>query len=281
VRFERGALTLLRACALAGVSRSSFYYRARPRAEHSDRQRVVPRLHQLAERFPRYGWRRMQAQLRAEGMRLNHKPLRRLLREQGLSVRRRTRGCTVRTPEHRVYPNLYHRQPARAPNRIWVADLTQFWAGRQTAYLALVMDVYARRLIGWALSGSPDVQLSRRALDMALRRRRPKAGCLHHSDQGTTYTAPEYIRKLQRHGLVISMSRRAQPLDNAFMESLVATLKAEEIERRPYGSLEEARRALTRYLNHLYNRQRLHSALGYRTPCAFERQSNPEPTPAP
>jgi putative transposase len=266
---------------LAGISRSSFYYRARPRAERSGQDRIVRRLHQLAERFPRYGWRRMQAQLRAEEIGVNHKPLRRWLREQGLSVRRRTRGCTVRTPEHRVYPNLYRRQPARAPNRIWVADLTQFWAGRQTAYLALVMDVYARRLIGWALSGSPDVHVSRTALDMALRRRHPPPGCLHHSDQGTTYTAPEYIRQLQRHGFVISMSRRAQPRDNAFMESLIATIKAEEIERRAYGSLEEARRSLARYLDRLYNRQRLHSALGYVTPCAFERQSNPEPTPAP
>lgn len=272
-------MTRGRACELAGIARSTLYYHPRPRQERADQERIVRRVHQLAERFPRYGWRRMQAQLRAEGMSINHKPLRRLLHEQGLCVRRRRRGCTVRTPEHRVYPNLYRRQLPVAPNRIWVADLTQFWAGRQSAYLALVMDIYARRVVGWALSGSPDVPLSRAALDMALRRRRPPAGCLHHSDQGTTYTAPEYLRQLERHGFVISMSRRAQPLDNAVMESLIATIKAEEIERRAYGSLEEARRSLARYLDRLYNRQRLHSALGYVTPCAFERQSNPEPTP--
>jgi len=246
-----------------------------------DRERLTARVHALAERFPRYGWRRMQAQLRAEGMSINHKPLRRLLREQGLSVRRRRRGCTLRTPEHRVYPNLYRRQMPAASNRVWVADLTQFWAGGQAAYLAVVMDVYPRRLIGWAVSRSPDVRLSRQALEMALRRRRPAHGCLHHSDQGSTYTAPEYLQKLERHGFVISMSRRAQPLDNAFMESLMATIKGEEIDRRCYGSLEEARRSLSRYLDRLYNRQRLHSALGYQTPCAFEHQPKPKPNPNP
>jgi putative transposase len=216
----------------------------------------------------------MQAQLRAEGIFWNHKALRHLLGEQGLRVRLVTRGCTRRTPEHRVFPNIYQRQGATHPNQIWAADLTQFWAGRQKVFLAVIMDLYSRRLIGWALSGSPDVRLSRAALDRALAHRRPPQGCLHHSDQGSTYTAPEYVRQLQTHGFVISMSRKAQPRDNAGMESLIATIKKEEIDRRDYRSLEEARRGLERYLDQLYNRERLHSALGYRTPEAFEQQQN-------
>ncbi len=267
-------MTRQRACQLAGLSRSTFYYRAGSQPLRPERDRVIRRLHQLAERFPRYGWRRMQAQLRAEGLRWNHKALRRLLREQGLRVRHVTRGCTKRTPEHRVFPNCYQRQPATRSNQIWVADLTQFWAGRQKVFLAVIMDTYARRLIGWALSSSPDVRLSLAALDMALRLRRPPPGCLHHSDQGSTYTAPEYVRHLQAHGFVISMSRKAQPRDNAFMESLIATIKNEAIDRSNYPGIEEARQALHRYLERIYNRQRLHSALGYQTPEAFEQQQN-------
>lgn len=239
------------------------------------------RLHALAERFPRYGWRRMQAQLRHEKIVLNHKTLRRILREEGLRVRHSPRGCTVRTPEHRVYPHLYHRQNADRPNQIWVADLTQFWAGHQKAYLALVMDVYARRLIGWALSSSPDVHLSLKALRMALHRRVPPPGCLHHSDQGSTYTAPDYVHLLNFHGFVISMSRKGQPRDNAAMESLIATLKKEEIDRSAYADLPEAQRRLKHFIESLYNRKRLHSALGYLPPCTFEKQQIQTIKPAP
>jgi len=262
------------------MPRSSFYYRAHRRDRTADDQRLIGRMEQLAETFSRYGYRRMTAQLRLDGERINGKRVRRLMHEAGLCCRQRRsrRGTTVRDESDPVYPNRYRDRVATAPNQIWVSDLTYVKVRRRWTYLAVVLDLFSRRVIGWALGTSPDGALTLQALSRALAARRPPAGCLHHSDRGGTYTAPAYVALLQRHGVDISLSRKACPTDNPAMESFFATLKKEEIEAADYATFDQAQRRIGRFLEKIYNPIRLHSALGYRSPMMFEKEQTQPPT---
>lgn len=268
------------------MPRSTYYYQRHPRDRTDDDQRLIQRMEQLAQTFSRYGYRRMTAQLRLEGEQVNSKRVRRLMRQAGLRCRQRryARGTTVRDLSQPVYPNLYPHRTATAPNQIWVTDLTYVRVQHRWAYLAVVLDVFSRRVVGWAFGPSPDGALVLQALSRALRARQPDAGCLHHSDRGGTYTAPGYIALLQHHGFDISMSRKACPTDNPVMESFFATLKKEEIFGAEYPTLDVARQHISRFIEKIYNPIRLHSALNYRSPMMFEMQQtqtlNPyTPTP--
>ncbi|MFH1010827.1 MAG: IS3 family transposase, partial [bacterium] len=226
--------------------------------------------------FTRYGYRRMTAQLRLEGERINSKRVRRLMRQAGLCCRqhRSARGTTVRDMSQPIYANLYPSRAAIAPNQIWVTDLTYVKVHHRWAYLAVVLDVFSRRVVGWALGTSPDGALTLQALIRALRARPPEPGCLHHSDRGGTYSAPGYVALLKHHGFEISMSRKACPTDNPVMESFFATLKKEEISGAEYATLDEAQRRIGRFIDKIYNPIRLHSALNYRSPMMFETNQN-------
>lgn len=221
-----------------------------------------------------YGSPRIHAALRRQGVRCSRKRVARLMRAQGL--------CATRPHQHKphttdsqhtqpVAPNLLARNfTASAPNRKWVADITAIATRAGWLYLAGILDVYSRRAIGYAMGTMRDERLVEAALDMALAGRRPAAGLVHHSDRGSQYTSYGYRDLLECHGIVLSMSRKGEPYDNALMESFFGTLKAECVERHDFQTPAQARACIFEYLEVFYNRQRLHSSLGYRSPLAFE-----------
>ncbi len=225
-------------------------------------------------KYPRYGYRRMTVQLQAEGVQINGKRVLRIMREADLlcTQKRRAVGTTDSRHGLAVYPNLYRGQAPTVPNRVWVADITYVGlAGGGWTYLAAILDVCSRRVVGWELSHRLTGELTLAALDRALEARRPEPGCIHHSDRGVQYAAREYTERLAANGLRISMSRPGNPYDNAHAESFFKTLKVEEVYLKEYGSAEEARTEIGRFIENVYNTQRLHSALGYTSPSQFEQ----------
>lgn len=223
-----------------------------------------------------YGSPRIHATLRAVGLRCGRKRVARLMRAQGLCAGRPRRHKPHTTDSQHtspIAPNVLARDfTAEAPNRKWVADITGIPTRTGWLYLSGILDVYSRRAIGYAMDGSRDERLVETALDMALVARRPAAGQLiHHSDRGSQYSSTGYRGTLEEQGIRISMSGKGEPYDNALMESFFSTLKSECVERHDFRTRDEARTCIFEYLEVFYNRQRLHSSLGYRSPVAFEQ----------
>jgi putative transposase len=257
-----------------GLSPSSSYYRPVSRAKRPTDAEIRSRLESLAVKFPGYGYRRMTAQLHAEGVRINHKRVLRIMREAGLLCKRKRR--TVRTTdsahELAVYPNLYRGVAPTGPNRVWVADITYVGLADGTwTYLAAILDAWSRKVVGWELGERLTGDLTIGALDRALAGRQPRAGCIHHSDRGVQYAAGAYTERLTETGFCISMSRAGNPYDNAKAESFFKTLKVEEVYLNEYWSVRDVRRGIGRFIDEVYNTERLHSALGYASPEQFER----------
>ena len=255
------------------LPRSTYYYRPVGNASKlwNDAD-LRDRMEQLALRFPRYGYRRMTAQLRRDGLKVNHKRVLRVMRESDLLCRKR-RGFVSTTDSdhvHRIYPNLYRNRVPTAINRVWVADITYIRLATDFVYLAAVLDACSRKVVGWSLSRHIDADLACAALKMAIASRRPLPGCIHHSDRGVQYAAGPYTGLLKNHGLRISMSRKGNPYDNAQAESFFKTLKSEEVYLTEYRSMKEVKERLGEFIDQVYNRERLHSALGYVSPVEFE-----------
>jgi transposase InsO family protein len=227
----------------------------------------------IALRWPAYGYRRVHAELRRRGWSVNHKRILRLMRWDNLLCVRRRKFVLTTDSRHGlpVYPNLVQGLVLTNIDQLWVADITYIRLRLEFVYLAVLLDAFSRRCIGWALRRSLEAALALEALRMALGQRRPKAGLVHHSDRGVQYASYDYTAELQQHDIHISMSRTASPYDNAQAESFIKTLKYEEIYRTEYRNLEEARASIGEFLDKIYNRERLHSALGYRPPLEFER----------
>ncbi|MGH9776722.1 MAG: IS3 family transposase [Candidatus Acidiferrales bacterium] len=279
---RNGALTVRRMCRLGQVSRAGFY-RARRRLPVRDGDMPVrDALQRVALEFPSYGWPRMTAELRRRGWAVNHKRVYRLMREDNLLCLRRRKFVVTTDAAHGlpVYANLARSVTLTGSNQLWVADITYIRLQSEFVYLAVILDAFSRRVIGWALERTLEDELTLAALRMAIARRQPAAGLLHHSDRGVQYAAHDYTDLLHAHAVVISMSRKGNPYDNAIAESFMKTLKYEEVYREEYRDLAEARASIARFLEQVYNERRLHSALGYRPPAEFELLQRPAVQPA-
>ncbi|HVX57258.1 MAG TPA: IS3 family transposase [Candidatus Saccharimonadales bacterium] len=271
-------------CLAAGVSRAS-YYRDLQEKEPDQEQLLVRAAIQevVLQHRRRYGYRRVTAELRRRGLCVNHKRTLRLMREDNLLALTR-RGYVLTTDsEHEleVFLNLAARMTPSGINQLWVADLTYIRLAREFVYLAVVLDRYSRRVVGWALDRTLEAALPLTALRRAIQQRAPLPGLVHHSDRGVQYCSREYVEVLQQHRMVASMSRPGNPYDNAFCESFMKTLKREEIHCNQYRDLADLSLHVEEFIEHYYNSQRLHSALGYRSPQEFEAACADAVTSAP
>jgi putative transposase len=268
-------LTIERMVELGRVSRCGFYRFGEntepgldpPMDLRDDIQRI-------ALEGPCYGRPRITAELRHQGWTVNPKLVYRLMREDNLLCIRKRKFVVTTDSNHtrRIYPNLAEGLILTAPDQLWRADITYIRLRDEFVFLAVILDAYSRRVIGWALDRTMEDELTLTALRMALSRRAVQAGLVHHSDRGSQYASNDYTDLLKTNGIDISMSRKGNPWDNAACESFMKTLKYEEVHRNEYRDLAEARASIAEFLEKVYNQKRLHSALGYLPPAEFEAQ---------
>jgi len=270
-----GARALKGLSAAVGVSRATFY-RQRDQVKGPERAELQLRqtIQEIALEMPTYGYRPMTAELRRRGCLANHKRVLRLMRADNLLCRPRRRFVATTDSGHSlpVYPNLARQLDITTTDQLWVADITYIRLPAEFVYLAVVLDAFSRRVIGWALDQHLLTELPLTALRMALRTRQVRAGLVHHSDRGVQYASTDYVSLLVKHQIRVSMSRVGNPYDNARAERFMRTLKHEEVFLSDYEDLTEARASIRRFIERVYNRKRLHSALGYLPPVEFERR---------
>jgi putative transposase len=260
-------------CALARVSRASYYRWVQPPEEDRKEEmelRGAIQQGSLDHRF--YGYRRIAALLRQQGWIVNTKRVRRLMNEDGLLAIRRRKFVATTDSDHgmRIYPNLAGSLELADLDQLWVSDLTYIRLGEEFVFLAVVLDAYSRRVIGWAVGESLTSQLALMALELAIEGRKPKPGLVHHSDRGSQYASHLYTGKLESIGALASMSRPGRPWENGKCESFMRTIKKEEVDARTYRNRDELERNIEEFIEKEYNKVRLHSALGYRSPQDFE-----------
>ena len=249
----QGSLAIERMCFLAGLSKAGFYRYLRAHDPWDEEMGVRSEIQRITlEHQGRYGYRRMTAELRRQGLLVNHKRVARIMRDE-------------------VYINLGNRMKLTGTNQLWVADITLVRLKRGFVFLAVVLDRFSRKVVGWNLDRTMTARLTLAALEKALKERRPQPGLVHHSDRGTQYMHAEYLRTLRKHGMIPSVGRPASPGDNASCESFFRTLKREEVDAKEFRDLEELRLNIAAFIDRYYNQERLHSALGYRPPAEFER----------
>ena len=227
-----------------------------------------------ALQMPAYGYRRITAALQRAGWEVNRKRVLRLMRADNLLCLRKRAFVRTTDSDHElpVYPNLARELKPSGLNQLWVADITYIRLALEFVYLAVILDAFSRRVIGWALGRTLEAKLALAALQMAIARGRVTLGLVHHSDRGVQYASKDYVELLTEHAILISMSRRGNPYDNAQAESFIKTLKYEEVYRNEYLDFADARRRIGKFIESVYNRKRLHSALGYLPPAEFEQQ---------
>ena len=263
-------------CYVAGVSRAG-YYRELTKKEPDEAEMAVRTAIQevVLAHHRRYGYRRVTMDLHRRGMMVNHKRVLRMMRADSLLAVRYRKYILTTDSQHAqaVYVNLAARMTVTGINQLWVADITYIRLRVEFVFLAVIIDRFSRKTIGWALDRTLQARVAVAALRHAVAQRQPPPGVVHHSDQGCQYACTEYVAELKTHQMVPSMSRPGNPYDNAFCESFMKTLKQEEIYCNQYRDFEELSAHLEEFIGNYYNRQRLHSALGYRTPEEFERDS--------
>lgn len=266
-------MTVLRMCDLGHVSRAGLC-RYDPKAETADDDLDLrDDIQKIALEFPYYGRPRITAELKRRGWEVNHKRAGRILREDNLLCLRKRKFVVTTDSNHsfRIYPNLAREMKLTGIGQLWRADITYIRLEKEFVNLAVVIDAYSRRVIGWALDRHLEDDLAIAALKMALSRRNPTEGLTHHSGRGVQYASNDYTGLLKDNGIRISMSRSGNPYDNAACESFMKTLKYEEVYRQEYRDLAEARASIRQFIEKIYNGRRLHSALGYVPPVEFER----------
>ena len=271
----QGGLSIERMCQLAEVSRAGLYRWLQEPQPVEEEMEVRSAIQQIAlQHRRRYGYRRIAAELRRRGMVVNHKRVARIMREDNwLGVQPRQFVVTTKS-DHKleVYLNLARRLKLTGIDQLWVADITYIRLKTEFVYLAVILDGFSRKVVGWSLERDLSSRLATAALEQAIATRRPAAGLVHHSDRGVQYASAEYVAVLEKHGMIPSMSRPANPYDNASCESFMKTLKREEIYANQYNDLVHLRSHIEEFIEQYYNRQRLHSALGYCSPEEFEQQ---------
>ena len=265
-------LTIRQLCEITAVSRASYYRSWRKREPKAEELALRDAIQKRALKDRHRGYRPITRFLKRDGWVVNHKRVLRLMREDNLLSIRRRRFVVTTDSDHRwrIYPNLASRMVVTGINQLWVADITYVRLQQEFIYLAVILDLYSRRVVGWCLSRQLDRRIAEQALEMAIAERRPPPGLVHHSDRGVQYASGDYVKRLESQGITISMSRPGNPWDNAWAESFMKTLKVEEIDGQRYRNFHHAETSIGRFIEEVYNQQRLHSALNYRSPAEFE-----------
>ena len=272
----QGSMSVERMCQLTEVSRAGFYRSLQERTPVEEDMELRSSIQQIVlEHRRRYGYRRVSAELRRRGMLANHKRVARIMREDNLLAVQPRQFVVTTNSDHEleVYLNLARRMKLTGIDQLWVADITYIRLRAEFVYLAVILDGFSRKVVGWALERTLSSRLAIAALQQAIEKRQPRPGLIHHSDRGVQYASGEYVAILDQQQMIPSMSRPANPYDNASCESFIKTLKREEIYANAYEDLEHLRANIEIFIEQYYNQQRLHSALGYRSPEEFERQA--------
>jgi putative transposase len=263
-----------RLCRLAGLPRATYYRHLAGRGGDAAECELRDLIQRICLKHRFYGYRRVAATMRRQGMVVNAKKVQRLMREDNLLAQRKApfhKPPADRPSAFLIVPNLVRGLVPSAPDQIWVADITYVHLARAFAYLAVILDAFSRKAIGWAFENTLDASLAIAALESALKVRKPRPGSLiHHSDRGVQYASLAYRQRLADRDITVSMSRPGNPFDNAKAESFMKTLKTEEINGRAFADLSDARRRIDSFIAEVYNKERLHSALGYQSPLEFE-----------
>ena len=265
-------LSVVRMCEVAGFSRAGYYRFLDPEKPAPADMDLRDEIQKIALEWPSYGSRRIKRELKERGWDVNRKRVQRLMREDNLLCVRKRKFVVTTDAAHglKVYPNLAGSMILTGVDQLWVADITYIRLEEEFVYLAVILDAYSRRVIGWHLSDGLDDSLTQTALRMALGQRVVRPGLVHHSDRGVQYASGDYTDLLKANGIDISMSRKASPWENAACESFMKTLKCEEVYRTEYRNVTDARARIGEFLEKVYNEKRLHSALDYRSPVQFE-----------
>jgi len=268
----QSGLHITQACNALSIAKPTFY--RWNRQPNKDFNAELPLMQEIAFDFPRYGYRRITHELRRRGIAVNHKRVLRIMKENNLLVKRKKSKPITTQSNHGLpkYPNLVKDLAITRTNQAWVADITYIWLVREFVYLAVIMDLFSRCCVGWALSRNPDSQLTLSALRMAITQRGDVAGCIHHSDQGVQYAAHDYVQRLMKAGIKPSMGEVGNSYENAFAESFIKTIKYEEVYMNEYETIADVQKNIKQFIEEVYNKKRLHSSIGYKPPMEFEQE---------